>query len=118
MEKLTSEKITFLYSLMDTAYDAQPIISFIQDSDRIPLIDPNKRRKSARAPFTTAQKQRYKSRTVAERANAHLKDWLISDQICMRGYKKVSFVLMCGVINLAAIKLLQYYILPDLQKAA
>ena len=57
---------------------------------------------SARVSFIPAQKQLYKNRTVAERVTAHLMDWLISDQICVQGYKKVSSILMYGVINLAA----------------
>jgi hypothetical protein len=38
-----------------------------------------------------------------------LKDWLIPTQIFVRGFEKVSFLLMCGVLCLAAIKALQYF---------
>ena len=103
---------------MDAAYDAQPILTYIKGQDRVPLIDPNKRRKSAREPFGAAQKQRYKIRTTVERANAHLKDWLIPEHICVRGNKKVSFFLMCALVNLAVIKILHYYILPELLASA
>lgn len=89
---------------MDAAYDAQPILTYIKGQDRVPLIDPNKRRKSTRKPFGAAQKQRYKIRITAEHANAHLKDWLIPEHICVRGNKKVSFFLMCALVNLAVIK--------------
>ena len=112
MEKLTERKVTFLYSLMDSAYDAQPITKYIEGKGRVPLIDPNKRRGGERAAFTPAQKERFKIRTTVERANAHLKDWLVPAQIFVRGVKKVTFQLLCGALCLAALKILQYFILP------
>jgi IS5 family transposase len=117
MEKLTERKITFLYSVMDSAYDAAPIKNYIDGKGRVPLIDPNKRRGNERIPFTPAQKERFKIRTTVERANAHLKDWLVPAQIFVRGVKKVSFQLLCGVLCLAALKILQYFILPAQQAA-
>ncbi len=117
MEKLTERKVTFLYSVMDSAYDARPITNYIGGKGRVPLIDPNKRRGNERIPFTPAQKERFKIRTTVERANAHLKDWLVPTQIFVRGVKKVSFQLLCGVLCLAALKILQYFILPAQQAA-
>jgi hypothetical protein len=38
-----------------------------------------------------------------ERANSHLKDNLIPRSIYVKGYKKVSFVLMGAVVCLAAL---------------
>jgi transposase len=114
MEKLTGRKVQHLYSLMDAAYDADAISTYISQQGRVPLIDPNKRRGPERIPFSPSQKQRFKIRTTVERANAHLKDWLIPTQIFVRGFEKVSFLLMCGVLCLAAIKALQYFILPEL----
>lgn len=118
MEQITGKKISWQYSLMDAGYDADTIISFIKSQSRLPLIDQNKRRKQRRPDFTDNEKKRYAVRSTVERANAFLKDWLIPERICFRGYKKVSFFLMCAVVNLAAIKVLQYYILPELQIAA
>ncbi len=115
MEKLTGRKVRHLYSLMDAAYDADAISVYIREQGRVPLIDPNKRRGPEREPLSPAQKQRFKIRTTVERANSHLKDWLIPTQIFVRGFGKVSFLLMCGVLCLAAIKALQYFILPELQ---
>jgi hypothetical protein len=117
MEKLTGKKVQHLYSLMDAAYDAKPILDYIQEQDRVPLIDPNKRKGLDQRTFDPAEKSRYKIRTTVERANAHLKDWLISSQIFVRGFEKVSFLLMCSVVCLAALKILQYFVLPALQAA-
>lgn len=116
LEKMTEHKVQHLYSVMDAAYDANPIETYIRGRGRIPLIDQNTRRGTDRQPFTPAQKNRYKVRTTVERANAHLKDWLLPHQIFVRGHMKVTFLLMCGVVVLAAVKALQYFILPTLLK--
>lgn len=117
LEKMTEGKVQHLYSVMDAAYDADPIARYIRERGRVPLIDRNTRRGTDREPFTPAQKERYKVRTTVERANAHLKDWLIPSRIFVRGHKKVTFLLMSSVVVLAAIKALQYFILPMLAKA-
>jgi hypothetical protein len=117
MEKLTAKKITHLYSLMDAAYDSEDISDFIRTSGRVPLIDPNKRRKQARY-FTPAEKTRFKIRSTVERANTNLKDWLLGGKIMVKGYEKVKYHLMCGVLCLAAIKFLQYVKLPEQEKTA
>jgi len=107
MEKWTERKLDFLYSVMDSAYDAAPISDYISGKGRVPLIDPNKRRGAERKTLTPAQRERFKVRTTVERANAHLKDWLLPAQIFVGGIKKVTFVLLCGVLMLAALKVLQ-----------
>jgi transposase len=107
MEKLTEEKVTFCYSLMDSAYDAKTIDEFIRSRGRVPIIDPNKRMKSERPPLDPAKKERFKIRTFVERANSHLKDNLIPRAIYVKGYTKISFVLLASVFCLAAIKFLQ-----------
>jgi hypothetical protein len=117
MEKLTEKKVQHLYSLMDAAYDAKPIIDYIRSRDRVPLIDPNKRRGAESRSFDPAEKSRYKTRTTVERANSHLKDWLIPNQIFVRGFEKVSFLLMSAVVCLAALKILQYFVLPAAETA-
>ncbi|MGE4585667.1 MAG: transposase [Sphaerochaeta sp.] len=117
LERMTGGRIIHLYSLMDSAYDAKPIKDFIIGNGRIPIVDPNKRRKQQRV-LSPAEKQRFKIRSTVERSNAHLKDWLIPSKIMVRGPDKVAHCLMTGVLCLAAIKILQYCILPDLQKTA
>ena len=100
--------------IMDSAYDAKSISQFVCGRGRIPIIDQNQRRKPSRAPFDEATKERYKKRSVVERANSHLKDWLLPDKVLVRGSKKMSFELIYGVICLAAIKILEQFILPSL----
>ena len=117
LERMTGQRIKHLYSLMDSAYDAKPIKDFIIGNGRMPIIDPNKRRKQQRV-LSPSEKQRFRIRSTVERSNSHLKDWLIPPKIMVRGTEKVSHCLMTGVLCLAAIKILQYCILPGIQKTA
>ena len=110
MEKLTEGKVVFCYSLMDAGYDADTISEYIRGRERVPIIDPNKRRDKERPPLDPAKQERYKMRTTVERANSHLKDNLLPKAIYVKGYKKVSFVLMSAVVCLAALKFLQYFV--------
>jgi len=118
MEKLTERNITHLYSLMDSAYDAKEIHRYISERGRKALIDRNKRRKDVREPFDPASKERFRIRSTVERSNAHLKDWLLPSKVLVRGYEKVTFTLMTGVVCLSALKILQHYIWPSLEAAA
>ena len=100
--------------IMDSAYDAKSIFQFVQDRGRTPIIDHNPKRKDSREAFDAVTKEHYKKRSVVERANSHLKDWLLPEKLLVRGIKKVSFELMCGVLCLAAIKILEQFISPSL----
>ncbi len=53
------------------------------------------------------QSDLYRILIAVERTYAHLKDWLIPSQIYVKGIYKVSFILGCEVLCLAAIKILQ-----------
>jgi transposase len=116
MEQLTEQRCTFLYSVMDSAYDAKIIHKFIRERNRIPIIDPHTRKNGIVCPLDPAKKQRFKVRSSVERANAHLKDWHIPDRICFRSDRKIEFVVMNAVLVLSAIKLIQYPVhlkIPD-----
>lgn len=117
MEKITERKVTHLYSLMDSAYDALPVRSLIVSRNRVPIIDYNKRRRPARE-LDPAEKQRFKVRTTVERTNAHLKDWLIAPAIYVKGPKKVMQRLMLGVVVLTALKTHQYIERPEFLRQA
>jgi len=110
MEKMTEQKVTFCYSLMDAAYDAQTISDFIKSRERVPIIDPNKRNDKNRPPLDPAKQERYKIRTTVERSYSHLKDSLLPKSLYVKGSIKVSFVLMASVFCLAAIKYLQFLV--------
>jgi hypothetical protein len=109
-EKLTGKKVKHFYSVMDSAFDAKWIHSYIRMCHRIPIIDPNIRRDKNRPPLDPAKQERYKIRTAVERAYSHLKGRLIPQSIFVKGHAKISFVLMLGVISLASLKYIQYFV--------
>jgi hypothetical protein len=108
MDKMTEQKVTFCYSLMDAAYDAHYIKSFIESRDRVPIIDPKRRNNGTCPELDPARLDRYKVRTTVERSYSHLKDSLIPKAIYVKGHTKVSFVLFSAVLCLAALKHLQF----------
>ncbi len=114
MEKKTTGVVHRLYSLMDAAYDAKGIRSYIAATGGVAIIERNKRRNAHTEPMDPAKKIRFRQRSIVERSNAHLKDWLLPTKIMTKGYEKVNFVLMTGVVCLAAVKILQYLVLPGL----
>jgi IS5 family transposase len=108
MEKVTEQRVTFCYSLMDKGYDANILHSFIKSRERVPIIDLKKRNNGFCPELDPAKRERYKIRSTVERANSHLKDMFIPRAIYVKGYTKVSFVLLCAVLCLAALKHLQF----------
>jgi hypothetical protein len=106
MEKMTEQRVTFCYSLMDAGYDAQTITDFILSRERVPIIEPNKSKNENRPQLKNKKKERYKIRTTVERSYSHLKDNLIPKAIYVKGITKVSFILFSAVLCLAALKYL------------
>jgi hypothetical protein len=104
--KMTSERVDYLYDLMDAAYDAQPIYEVSRSLGHVPIIDKNGRGREviSMAPHEAA---RYKERTVAERFNSRLKEEFGGANVMVRGAQKVRLHLMFGIIALFADQLLK-----------
>ena len=69
----SAQRVTSLYDLMDSAYDAPPIHAFSRGLGHVPIIDHNPRG-GERRPFAPAQAERYKERSASERVNSLLKE--------------------------------------------
>lgn len=117
---LTSQRATYLYDLMDSAYDANPIHDHCRQLNHVPIIAPHPRRgtkKPSQVPkafpakptpeLDWAQQDRYKERTMIERVNASLKDEFGAAKIRVRGPAKVMAHLMFGVLVLTVDQLLR-----------
>jgi len=104
--KLTSNKVTYLYDLMDAAYDAQRINETSRQFGHVPIIDKNPRGKEV-MPMAPHEAERYKVRTTAERANGRLKEDLGADNVMVKGHCKVTQHLMFGVLALFADQLIR-----------
>jgi len=104
--KMTSERVDYLYDLMDAAYDAQPIYEVSRTLGHVPIIDKNSRGKDV-IPMAPHEAVRYRERSVAERFNSRLKEEFGARNVMVRGVKKVRLHLMFGVIALFADQVLK-----------
>ena len=111
---MTSARVSYLYDLMDAAYDAGAIARQSQALGHVPLIDRNFRgqieakaecaEEVARMKFIRLpdpDDALYNFRTMAERVNARLKDEFGGRFVRVRGAIKVKRHLMFGVLALA-----------------
>jgi hypothetical protein len=109
---MTAQRVTSLYDVMDTAYDATEIYQHSRNLGHVPIIKPARRRhkeipfsgrKQAEArEMTWAEQDRFRERTMVERVYARLKDEFGGRQILVRGASKVMAHLMFGVLALTA----------------
>lgn len=116
MATMTTARVTYLYELMDAAYDASAIREHSRELGHVPIVDAKApggpksqlpaRQKQARQ-FTPAEEVRYRERTMVERVNARLKDEFGARSVRVRGPKKVMAHLMFGVLALTVDQLLR-----------
>jgi hypothetical protein len=117
---MTAQRVTNLYDLMDSVYDAEAIHAHSRSLGHIPLIDIHPRRDQALKEelqaeekrckllgFCCAEDVRYHERTTVERVNGRLKDEFGGRMICVRGHAKVMCHLMFGIVALAADQILR-----------
>jgi hypothetical protein len=118
---MTSQRVTNLYDLMDSAYDAPQIHDYSRQLGHVPLIDIHPRRDKALkeelaneskrrkvANYQTAEKQRYNERGTVERVNGRLKDEFGGRMVRVCGHAKVMCHLMFGILALTADQLLSF----------
>ncbi len=110
LSQMSEKRITNLYDLMDSAYDAPEIHNFSLEHDRVPIIDNNPRR-GEKIEMDPAKATRYNERSTAERVNSELKDNYALETIRVKGQKKVACHIMFAVIALTAKKI--FRLLPQ-----
>lgn len=98
---ITKERVTNLYDVMDSAYDAKIIRDYSASLGHVALIDFNCRSPKDTRKFLPHEAQRYKERSAAERFNSQLKDNYGGRKIRVRGHKKVFAELMFAVLVIA-----------------
>ena len=107
LTSMTSGRTTYLYDLMDSAYDCEDIKEYSRSLGHVPIIDPNRRRGTKRC-LDPAKKVRYNERTAVERVFGRLKDEFGGRMIRVRGSAKVMAHLMFGILALTADYLLKF----------
>ena len=115
---MSTNRVTYFYELQDAAYEAHHISEHSRALGHIPITDPKapggpksqakdipmgKRKRE----LTWAEQDRYKERTMVERANARLKDEFGGRTVRVRGAAKVMAHLMFGVVALTVDQLLK-----------
>ena len=104
LEEMTTKRVASLYTLMDSAYDAQIIKDHVLGKGKIPVIDHNPRR-GKKINFDPPKTERYKARTSAERTNALLKDNFGGNSVWVKGASKVMCHLMFGIVCISAMQI-------------
>jgi transposase-like protein DUF772/DDE family transposase len=106
---MTAKRVTNLYDLMDSAYDAEIIREHSRSLGHEPIID-HCRRWSEKRPFAPHQEIRFRERSAVERVYARLKEEFGGRMVRVRGPSKVMTSLMFGILVLTADQLLRLVI--------
>jgi Transposase DDE domain/Transposase domain (DUF772) len=115
---MSTQRVTYCYELMDAAYEAQHIVEHSRQLGHVAIVDPKAPggpKSQAKAipmdkpkrELSPAQRERYKERTMVERANSRLKDEFGGRSVRVRGAAKVMAHLMFGVLALTADQLMK-----------
>ena len=104
LAQLSAERLTNLYDLMDSAYDAPQIHSFSEGLGHKAIIDNNPRR-GEKIYMDPATHKRFGQRSSVERVNSYLKDNHGGRNIRVKGPTKVMTHLMFGIIVITATQL-------------
>jgi hypothetical protein len=104
---MSAQRVTNLYDLMDSAYDAAAIRERSLALGHVPLIDGHTRRGGEKPQFAPHEAQRYKERTTIERVFARLKEEFGARTVRVRGPAKVMTSLLFGIVALTADQLLR-----------
>jgi len=101
LAQMTAQRVTSLYDLMDSAYDAPQIRAFSQSLGHVPIIASNPRG-GEKIPFAPAPARRFQERSASERVNSLLKERYGGRWVRVRGAAKVMCHLMFGLVALTA----------------
>lgn len=120
LAEMTARRVTNLYDLMDSAYDAEAIDLHLRSLGRVAIIDRHphgraelkaeleiEQRRRRLLGFSTAEDLRYRERSTVERVNARLKDEFGGRTVRVRGHLKVMCHLMFGILALTADQILR-----------
>jgi len=123
LAQITNRRVTNLYDLMDSAYDAPIIREHSKSLGHVPIIDINPRgnkklKEELKAEeqrldiinFKRPEDRRYNERTNVERVNGRLKDEFGGKMVRVRGCLKVMAHLMFGILALTADQLFRLII--------
>jgi hypothetical protein len=103
---ITARRVTSLYTICDTGYDATALREYETRLGHVVII-PSQKRGAQRPELMPHQKARYSERTAIERVFSRLKDEYGAANVRVRGCIKVMAHLMFGILALTADQLLR-----------
>lgn len=98
---ISAQRVTSLYTLSDTGYDATAVREYEIQLGHVPII-PSQKRGAQRPELAPHQKARYRERTAIERVFSRLKDEYGAANVRVRGGAKVMAHLMFSLLALTA----------------
>jgi hypothetical protein len=106
LAKMTADRVTNLYDLMDSAYDCEALRKQSQALGHVPIIERLQRGKGL-VPMAPHEAARYRERTAVERVNSRLKDEFGGRHVRVRGHAKVMAHVMFGLLALTVDQILR-----------
>ena len=113
---LSARRVTSLYTLMDAAYDSEPLREFERSLGHVPIVAINSRGRTHPPTLDDAQQKRFGERTVVERINSRLKDSFACDSVWVKGHAKVLCHTMFAVLALSMDALMRLMLMEPLQQ--
>lgn len=89
LARLSAQRVTSLYTLMDAAYDSEPLRQLERELGHVPIVAINSRGRENPPTLDAAEKKRFGERTVVERINSRLKDSFGCASMWVKGHLKV-----------------------------
>jgi K+-transporting ATPase c subunit len=89
LARLSAQRVTSLYTLMDAAYDSEPLRQLERELGHVPIVAINSRGRENPPTLDAAEKKRFGERTVVERVNSRLKDSFGCASMWVKGHAKV-----------------------------
>lgn len=113
---MSSDRVTYLYELMDAGYDMKEIKTVAGNHNHAPIIRPNNRRSKNKRTLDPASARRYRIRATAERGFSELKDNYGISASRLRGHEKICTHVSFAMIILTVRKLRAYGLLSCSEK--
>jgi hypothetical protein len=107
LARMTADRVTSLYDLMDRGYESEHIDAYSRGLGHVPIIDRQARAGADQPRLAPHEQIRFRERTTVERAYSRLKDEFGGRFVRVRGHAKVMAHLMFGVIVLTVDQLLK-----------
>lgn len=102
LARMSASRVSSLYDLMDSAYDAKLIEKVSHELGHVPIIKPHAGRRHKKVYLEPDRARRYDNRNVVERFNSRLKDSCGGRSLRVRGHPKVHAHLMFGLLVIFA----------------